>query len=343
VPANRVAHPQPQALELVTPDLARRHMAFPMWIEKRKLHVAMLDPVNANRVDELAFATGLSVVPYVAAERRLVSLLERHYDIRPDSRFTDTRILELAGHVRPARRRRAADRRGAGRAATATSEEEEERARWRESHGIAPLAEGEELSVADEFEALSTTGAEEPASAAEPCPADDPCALEPASSAQEAARLGRELVLLADREAVVPIALRIAAYHAYSAAVFSVRDGMVQGVQACGASASQRIDGVYVPVEAESMFSGPARGSVFHGRPSRVGADAAVARALGADAVEVAAVLPVTVNGQVVQLLYVDDGRRALRPESLAALGALCDSIAAAYGRLISEQTRRHC
>ena len=53
--------------------------------------------------------------------------------------------------------------------------------------------------------------------------------------------------MTSDRDAVVPTALRVAAHHARRAAIFSVRDGMIQGVLAAGECASPRIDGIYVP------------------------------------------------------------------------------------------------
>jgi hypothetical protein len=99
-PPDRVLRPDPAALRLVSRDLAQRHEILPMWIEKRRLHAAMLDPASPDRVDAVGFAVGLSVVPYTIAERRLVQLLEDHYEIRPDARFTDANLLELAGHVR---------------------------------------------------------------------------------------------------------------------------------------------------------------------------------------------------------------------------------------------------
>src|SRR5262249_32818003 len=101
-PIERLSRPDPAALAALPARLAQQHRLCPLWLEKRRLHAAMLEPQNPSRVDEVAFATGLSVTPYVVAERRLVDLLEQHYGIRPDARFSDSRILELAGHARGA-------------------------------------------------------------------------------------------------------------------------------------------------------------------------------------------------------------------------------------------------
>ena len=75
-PPERMLRPDPDALRRVDRDLVRRHRLLPMWIEKRRLHAAMLDPASPERIDAVAFAVGLPVVPYVIAERRLVDLLD---------------------------------------------------------------------------------------------------------------------------------------------------------------------------------------------------------------------------------------------------------------------------
>jgi hypothetical protein len=356
-PMDRIARPERAALAAVPAELAGRHRLLPLWIEKRRLHAAMLDPTNADLVDEIGFATGLSVSPHVVAERRLVALLERYYGIRPDPRFTDSRILELAGHAR-SRGDEAASRRThdepRSRAAAAHAAEDAERARWREAHGLAPLAEGEELCGEAEFVASHTQGAgparpsAERASAAVPAlearvvPAARPAAA-PAADAEAAARLEAELVRASSRERVAPLVLQLAAIRARLAALFTVRDGMIQGVLAAGAGGPGRIDAIFVPVAAQSMLAGPARGEIFHGAPSRAGIDAAIVRALGGGEVCEVAVMPIAVGGRVVQLLYADNGAEPLNPASLAALGALCEQTRATWSRIIVENTRRHC
>ena len=372
-PRERLGRPDPKALEAVGADLARRCALFPMWIEKRKLHAAMLDPADPVRVDAVAFATGRPVVPYVIAERRLVQLLEDHYGIRPDSRFTDHRILELAGHVQPRRARlEEGGEEDAAPCAPALSREEDELTRWREAHGMLPLGEDEELSDADSFDRIHSAPASAPLSSRAASPASrapeprggyplpparseaevaasrateprDGSPLVPARSPAEVASLEGQLVMTADRDAVVPMALRIAAHYASLAAVFAVRDGMIQGVLAAGDSASPRIDGIYVPTSGPSMLAAATRGAIFRRSPARDGIDATVVRVIGGREPLEAAVLPIAIDGRAVQLLYVDNGPDPLPPSSLAALGALCDTISAAYQRLIAEKTRQHC
>jgi hypothetical protein len=341
-PPERLLRPDPALLRQLSRDLARRYEVFPMWIQKRRLHAAMLDPANPDRVDALGFAVGLSVVPYAIAERRLVQLLEDHYGIRPDARFTDARILELAGHVRS--RQPSEEERWQWAATTPAAahagHEEDRLAHWRDAHGLRPLAEGEELSNEADFSVLHATHLRGPTGAA---PATPAAGVEPARSATERAALEADLAMTGDRDTVVPTALRIAASYARAAAVFAVRDGMIQGILAAQGSASDPIDGLYVPAAEPSMLATAARGVVFHGTPAREGVDAIVARLVGGGEPREAAIVPISIRGRVMQLLYVDNGPDPLPPSSLSALGVLCDGVSAAYGRLISASTRRHC
>ena len=319
-PLDRIGRPDREALAAVSSDLARRHRLLPLWIDKRRLHTAMLDPGDTDAIDALGFATGFSISPHIVAERRLAALLERYYGIRPDPRFTNGRLLELTARAREAQ---AAEAPAAPREAP-DSAERAERARWREAHGLAPLAEGEELSAEAEFVASQTFGA--------------------APRAGEAARrLEAELVQASSRERVAPILLQLAAIRARVAALFAVRDGMIQGVLATGEGAQRDIEAILVPVDAECMLAGPARGRVFYGAPARSGMDAAVLRALGRTAVREAAVMPISVSGRVVYVLYADNGLEPLEKASLSALGALCDQACSTWSRLIAEYTRRHC
>jgi hypothetical protein len=91
------------------------------------------------------------------------------------------------------------------------------------------------------------------------------------------------------------------------------------------------------------MLAGAARGQVFFGAPARAGLDAAILRALGRGEVREAAVMPISVSGRAVYLLYADNGSEPLEKASLAGLGALCDQACSTWSRLIAECTLRHC
>lgn len=302
-PLERLQRPQAEALEALSAELAERHGAFPMWLEKRTLHVALRDPQDGDRNDELAFATSHRIQPYVVAERRLASLLERHYRIRPDQRFSDARLIELAGHV------------PSPDAAPAAS-----RGLALEVAEIGPLPEGEDLSPAEDI----GLGAE--ARVAGP-PA--------ASSPGQVAELESELVLTAPRSALVPLVLRIAGFYASAVAFFAVRDSMIQGLQSAGELSLDRVAGIYLPLSAPCLLSAPARsGRSVRARPAGDGVDAELMRALGRSPKEVA-VIPIRLAERVASLLYVDNGPHPLAASGLAALEAVADTVTAAYERLL--------
>ena len=75
------------ALRLVPAALADRHKAVPFHLEDRRLKVAMLDPLDLIALDELAFVTGCTVIPYLSPEIRLLYWLERYYAIPRPRRF----------------------------------------------------------------------------------------------------------------------------------------------------------------------------------------------------------------------------------------------------------------
>ena len=112
----------------------------------------------------------------------------------------------------------------------------------------------------------------------------------------------------------------------------------------CEPLIGERIEGVLLPLEAESVLAKPAAGKgVFRGPPPRSGIDERLFRVLGRSYVREAAIFPVRIRDRVVNLLYVDNGTDPLGETSIGALSALCDCISRAYEGLILARNRRHC
>jgi len=74
-------------LESVPRDLVEKHGAVPFRLEDRTLHVAMMAPKDLAAIDELQFATGHQVQPWVAPEVRIVLSLENYYGVPRSRRF----------------------------------------------------------------------------------------------------------------------------------------------------------------------------------------------------------------------------------------------------------------
>lgn len=71
--------PDPEALALVRPELARARRVVPLRATARSLVVAMADPLDLGAVDDLQFQSGRRVEAQVATEAAVLDALERCY------------------------------------------------------------------------------------------------------------------------------------------------------------------------------------------------------------------------------------------------------------------------
>ena len=75
-----------EVLSRIPAALAQRYRVVPIQIEGNRLHLAMLNPRDAQAVSEVARTTGLNVTTWVAPEFRIIQALEKHYKIRKPGR-----------------------------------------------------------------------------------------------------------------------------------------------------------------------------------------------------------------------------------------------------------------
>ncbi len=73
--------PQPDALQYLTPQIAKRFKAVPLEVQDRKLVVAMANPLDIFVVDELRLTTGMEIEPLIAVEEDLDASLSVHYKL----------------------------------------------------------------------------------------------------------------------------------------------------------------------------------------------------------------------------------------------------------------------
>ncbi|HEY9063225.1 MAG TPA: ATPase, T2SS/T4P/T4SS family [Pseudobacteroides sp.] len=64
----------------VDENIARRHKLVPIEKENNTLKVAMSDPMNIFSVDDLRLATGMEIIPLLADEDQIVTILNNHYE-----------------------------------------------------------------------------------------------------------------------------------------------------------------------------------------------------------------------------------------------------------------------
>jgi hypothetical protein len=297
--------PEAAAREALPHELVEKLRCLPLRIQDGTFHVAMLDSSDAEQQRALAAATGLAVQTYAIAELRLGVLLEHHYGIRRDVRYA-----RLDGP-------------GSGAASAPLDREGGELIDEETFASLHSAWEQRGYGDGTEVGAIELTELAE--SEVEP---GDPAAFE------------ARILAAADRDSVAAEALRLARRFAPAAALLVVRGGVVAGFRGDGMAVPERIDGIMLPADADSAIARVAvSGRPFRGPVREAGLDRMVLRALGrADAREIL-VLPISLRGRVVNLLYADAA--PLAETSRAALAALCDVIAHAYGSLILSYKRR--
>jgi hypothetical protein len=342
--------PEPEALEQISDearqsvdaDLVQKYRILPLKIDKRKLHLVMLDPRDPVQIDEIGFATGLTVVPYVLPEVQLLALLEHHYGIRRETRYiTLESEVARSGHL--GRKPNGAS----GKATRAAPERLDECL-------VAAPAESEDLMDEELFNSIHersdgdvSTASAEPAGGQT---SDEPTiTLEDLAhaSGESSAHAGDEsiaelesvLASASGRNAVSELALRIARRYAEAAALFIVRGGVVAGFRGDGDPIAEEISGILLAAELDSSLTAPLTTRVALRAPAPAdGIDATILSSLGRGEVKEIAVFPILIRNQVVNLLYTDCGSDGFGETSFAALDALATLVSHTYERLILEK-----
>jgi type IV pilus assembly protein PilB len=66
-------------VNLIPEDMAKRYRVIPLFEKEGTLTVAMADPTNLRTLDHLKFKTGKEIEPVIAAERSILSAIEKNY------------------------------------------------------------------------------------------------------------------------------------------------------------------------------------------------------------------------------------------------------------------------
>ena len=343
-PEEWMSHPSAAAREAVSEEFVEKHSVLPLHIENRALHIAMLSPRDPAQIDEIAFATGLRIIPYVLPEVQLLAMLEHHYGLQREVRYINLGKDAATGLEM---KRRTTDRDPSPK-----SRELNPNA----AANMAPLGDSQDLIDEESFQSLhaatSANAFAEQAQATAVRAAGLPeMGMEDlehvAPSADAASELAEgsiaalevELVLAPDRDAVSEIALRIARRYTEAAAIFIVRGGTISGFRGDGVAISEEIAGILLPVESECAIAAPATTKTpFRGRPNEDGLDATLLASLQRTDTREVTVFPILIREQVVNLLYTDSGQNPLGETGFAALDTLANLIARAYERLILER-----
>ncbi len=85
---------EPAAVKIISEKLAQRHQIVPIRVRGRDLHVAMADPFSHDALEDVQFATGYRIQPYISTQSDIVWAIEKHYNV-------DTSVDSLVSDIVP--------------------------------------------------------------------------------------------------------------------------------------------------------------------------------------------------------------------------------------------------
>ncbi len=72
---------EPQAIELIQEKVARKHLIIPVAIDQRDLHIAMADPLSFEAFEDVRFASGYTIKPFIAPRSDILWAIDQHYHL----------------------------------------------------------------------------------------------------------------------------------------------------------------------------------------------------------------------------------------------------------------------
>lgn len=345
------------ALALLTPDRVDRLEAVPLRVEGRRLSVLVRDPRNLTALDELAFATGKEVRPVVVAESRLFELMRRHYGLHRPMRGVEAVASRAVRHE-------AEEAVAAAGGGPDLMDEADFAALYDHvasgapppgpapgaatSPGAVPRPGPPPLPRRDAFQGALVNDAEVLAALQVDAERsgerrEGGISLTPAAGAEAPPlsfeEAGKALAGVEDREAIARVVLRCARSHFRRAVLLTVRGRRADGWEGLGAGVTpQTVARVHVHLDQPGLFQTVvASRAHFLGPLQKTEANVRFLRALGGGAPRNSFAMPVLARGQVVNVLYGDNGRGALVDAGgVGELLILATRIAQSYDVLLS-------
>ena len=284
-------------IKIISPELAEKHKVMPVSVIGKKLTLAMADPRNLQSVDEISFRTGYIVMPILALEVRLVFALENYYGVKRTMRYiappkqvreelNQRHVLETADG--PIEARDTDEELGTLGSELIYEKPAAEPAQPVEAAGV----------VEDEIEEFG----------------DDDLIEELEDEEITLATTAQTLIGITDRNDVADAVIAYLGANYARAALFMVVAGQVTGWRS--AKGGQPIPGFeqfQLPLSEPSVLKTAVESnSFFLGPVPQSGANLALTTFLGKPAPQSALLLPMSMLGRVVGLIYVDDPKADL-------------------------------
>ncbi len=319
----------PAAVRVLPAQLADRWEVVPLSADDHVLTVLAADPSNVVMLDELAFAAGRRVVPLVAAEARIWSLLRGAYGL----------VRELRGiELEPAAAAPGAASAPVARPAAPAGDLMDEAAfdaLYGRIHGGA--VEAPEDAVIELTPDLLEPG---PAAPAPPSAPASPVAVPPPPE-PEPLGFAEALAALAgvgERTAIARVVLRYARTRLRRAVLFTVHRGVAQGWVGLGAGLSAGAAAIRLRLGTPGVLDTVVRTRAHYLGPlPRTEANVRLLKGLGGGVPGNALLVPILALGRVVNVLYADAGRgRMVDVDGVGELLILATRIAQSYDALVA-------
>lgn len=282
-------------IRIISPELAEKHKVIPVAVNGKNLTLAMAEPHNLKAIDEISFRTGYIVRPILALEVRLVMALEKHYDVKRAMRYIapPVQLREELNQLKvfhtpdkkPEETETLDDLGQPGSEFIYQKPDPKEKPNRKDE--IEEII--EELSDEDLIEELE----------------EEEITLQSTSQA---------LTSVSDRNDVADAIISYLGAHYARAALFMIVAGQVSGWRS--AKEGQAIPGFdqfQLPLTEPSVLKTAVESnSYFIGPIPQSGANLALTSFLGQPAPKAALLLPMSILGRVVGLIYIDDARTDL-------------------------------
>src|SRR5512139_2447672 len=72
---------EPQAIDLIQEKIARKHFIIPVAIDQKELHLAMADPLSFEAFEDVRFASGYTIKPFLAPRSDVLWAIDQHYHL----------------------------------------------------------------------------------------------------------------------------------------------------------------------------------------------------------------------------------------------------------------------
>ena len=277
-------------IKIISPELAEKHKVVPVSVNGKKLTLAMESPQNLKSIDEIAFRTGYIIQPILALEVRLIFALENYYGVKRTMRY-----IAPPKHVRDELDRAPVFHTPEGPIAAAETDEylgepgselvyQKPESTLKSAKQTEPVEGIEELDDVDVIEDL----------------VDEEVTLESISQA---------LVKISDRNDVADAVIKYLGARYARAALFMVVAGQVTGWRSAkGGLPIPGFDQFQLPLAEPSVLKTAVESnSYFLGPIQQSGANLALTTSLGKPVPTAALLIPMSMLGRVVGLIYVDD------------------------------------